>query len=67
MCVLWVGWGGGGGGEGEEEEDEEERAGWSAERRAAEELAAALCQRWRAPIDTLSKAGRAFEVRVDGE
>lgn len=45
----------------EEEEEEDGRADWSIERRTAEELVAALVQQWRKPIDTLSKAGKAFE------
>lgn len=49
--------------EGEEDEEEEERASWSLERRTAEELTAALVAQWEKPIGTLSKAGRAFEVR----
>ncbi|KAK9816841.1 hypothetical protein WJX72_005809 [[Myrmecia] bisecta] len=45
----------------DEEEEDSERAGWSVERRTAEELVEALLVEWKAPIDTLSKAGKAFE------
>ena len=48
-----------------DEEDEaaaEERASWSLERATAEELVAALVAQWQKPIDTLGKAGRAFDV-----
>lgn len=46
-----------------EDEDEaaEERAGWSFERQTAEALVSELVQKWQKPIETLSKAGRAFD------
>ena len=48
----------------DEEEEEDAHAEWTPERRVAEGLVAALVQQWRKPIDTLSKAGKAFEVRA---
>lgn len=46
----------------EEEEDvAEERASWSFERQTAEMLVAGVVAQWQKPIDTLSKAGRAFD------
>ncbi|KAI7841137.1 hypothetical protein COHA_005107 [Chlorella ohadii] len=45
----------------EDEEGEEERASWSLERQTAEALVAALVAQWQKPIDTLGKAGRAFD------
>lgn len=48
----------------EEEQDNadaEERASWGVERTTAEALVAALVEAWKRPMDTLSKAGRAFE------
>jgi hypothetical protein len=47
----------------EEEEAAEERASWGLERRTAEDLTAELVAQWEKPISTLSRAGRAFEVR----
>jgi hypothetical protein len=48
----------------EEEEEAEEREGWSFERQTAEALVAAVVAQWRRPIDTLGKAGRAFDVSL---
>ncbi|KAL4423465.1 hypothetical protein ABPG77_005417 [Micractinium sp. CCAP 211/92] len=45
----------------DEDEAEEGRAGWSFERQTAEALVSELVQKWQKPIDTLSKAGRAFD------
>lgn len=45
----------------EDEEGDEERASWSLERQTAETLVAALVAQWQKPIDTLGKAGRAFD------
>lgn len=46
----------------EEEEEEEEHEDWAPERQSAEAMVAALVQQWQRPINTLSKAGKAFEV-----
>ena len=45
----------------EEEDEEKEEDSWSPERREAERLVAALLEQWGPPIQTLSRAGRAFE------
>ena len=42
------------------EEEEDPTAGWSLEQRTAEALAAELISVWGPPIQTLSRAGRAF-------
>lgn len=44
-----------------DDDDEDETAAWSLEKRTAEELGAELAAQWAAPIDALSKAGKAFE------
>ena len=44
-----------------DDDDEDETATWSLEKRTAEELGAELAAQWAAPIDALSKAGKAFE------
>ena len=43
------------------EDEDDDAAGWSAAPRAAEGLGAAMAAQWGAPIDALSKAGKAFE------
>ena len=42
------------------EEEEDPQAGWSLEQKTAEALAAELINVWGPPIQTLSRAGRAF-------
>jgi uncharacterized protein with von Willebrand factor type A (vWA) domain len=44
-----------------EEFDEEERASWSREHKEAQLLVSELVSKWKVPISTLSRAGRAFE------
>ena len=43
------------------DEDDDESSSWSLETRTAEELGADMVAQWQAPIDALSKAGKAFE------
>ena len=45
----------------EEPEEDGERQAWPVERREAETLVAGLMELWGPPIETLSRAGRAFE------
>lgn len=45
----------------EEEDDFESRAQWSIERQEAERLVKELIALWAPPMETLSRAGRAFE------
>lgn len=44
-----------------DDDDEDESSSWSLEKRTAEELGADMAAQWAAPIDALSKAGKAFE------
>eukprot|EP00884_Botryococcus_braunii_P013814 jgi/Botrbrau1/22433/Bobra.0091s0035.1 len=45
----------------DEAEDAESSAGWAPERKLAEELVSAMIKQWEAPIQTLLRAGQAFE------
>ena len=45
----------------EAEEEEDEQRAWSPELREAERLVADLIALWGPPIETLSRAGRAFD------
>lgn len=45
----------------EDDDADDDSSGWSEERRVAETLVAEMVEVWRAPIETLSKAGKAFE------
>ena len=42
-------------------DEDDETVSWSLEMRTAEELGADMAAQWSAPIDALSKAGKAFE------
>ena len=42
------------------EEDDDPKAGWSAEMKTAQSLVQELMDIWGPPIQTLSRAGRAF-------
>ena len=47
--------------EGEDDEEEQQQQTWSPELREAERLVAELIALWGPPIETLSRAGRAFD------